>query len=116
MKSGEVKAQGGVRRSEPVNLRLGFCDEDVGYSIDIGLPPPQKPPPDPPSKFERDPEIKREAIFAAPVYRPGSALVERRNAFVRIREEGSEWTTLSNSLQNFESMLSELSNYRWLCC
>lgn len=52
MKSGEVKVQGGVRRSEPVNLRLGFCDEDVGYSIDIGLPPPQKPPPDPPSKFE----------------------------------------------------------------
>ena len=110
MKSGEVKVQGAGRRTEPVNLRLGFCDEDVGYSIDIGLPPPQIPPPDPPSKFERDPEIKREAIFAAPVYRPGSALVERRNAFVRLREDGSEWTTLSSSLQNFESMLSELSD------
>jgi predicted ATPase len=110
MKSGAVKVQGGARRSEPVNLRLGFCDEDIGYAIDVGLPPPQRPPPDPPSKFERDPEIKREAIFAAPVYRPGGALVERRNAFVRLREDGGEWATLSSSLPNFDSMLSELSD------
>lgn len=105
MKSGEVQVQGGGRRREPVNLRLGFCDADVGYGIDIGLPPPNGL-----SKFERDPEIKREAIFAAPVYRPGSALVERRNAFVQLRDEGREWATLSSSLQNFESMLSELSD------
>src|SRR5262249_45562257 len=72
MKSGEVPVQGGGKRREPVNLRLGFCDEDVGYSIDVGLPPPQIPPPDPPSAFERDPQIKRECIFAAPVYRPNS--------------------------------------------
>jgi len=97
--------QGGGRRKEPVNLRLGFCDEDVGYSIDIGLPPPQ-----PPTKFARDPEIKRETIFAAPLYRPGSALVERLNAFVQLREDGREWTTLSSSLQNFDSILSELSD------
>src|SRR5579859_1354096 len=67
MKSGAVKVQGAARRSEPVNLRLGFCDADIGYAIDVGLPRPDMPPPDPPSKFERDPEIKREAIFAAPV-------------------------------------------------
>src|SRR5690349_8768473 len=29
MKSGAVPVQGGPRR-EPVSLRLGFCDEDVG--------------------------------------------------------------------------------------
>ena len=112
MKSGSVPVEGGHKRREPVNLRLGFCDEDVGYAIDIGLPPPQIPPPNPPSFFERDPEIKRESVFAAPVYRPGGVLIDRRNAFVRCRESDGEWSTLSSQLQTFESMLSELSDPR----
>jgi predicted ATPase len=111
MKSGEVPIQGGPRR-EPVSLKLGFCDEDVGYGIDIGLPPPQIPPPDPPSPFERDPEIKRECIFAAPAYRPNSVLVDRRNAVVRLKDDAAGWTTLTSKLQNFDSMLSELSDAR----
>jgi predicted ATPase len=111
MKSGEVPVQGSPRR-EPVSLRLGFCDEDVGYGIDIGLPPPQIPPPDPPSPFERDPEIKRECIFAAPVYRPSSVLIDRRNAVVRLKDDAAGWTTLTSKLQNFDSMLSELSDAR----
>jgi predicted ATPase len=111
MKSGEVPIQGGPRR-EPVSLRLGFCDEDVGYGIDVGLPPPQIPPPDPPSAFERDPEIKRECIFAAPVYRPNSVLVDRRNAVVRLKDDAAGWTTLTSKLQSFDSMLSELSDAR----
>jgi predicted ATPase len=111
MKSGEVQVQGGPRR-EPVSLRLGFCDEDVGYGIDIGLPPPQIPPPNPPSPFERDPQIKRECIFAAPVYRPNSVLVDRRNAVVRLKDDAAGWTTLTSKMQNFDSMLSELSDAR----
>jgi predicted ATPase len=109
MKSGEVPVQGGPRR-DPVSLRLGFCDDAIGYSIDVGLPPPPKPPPDPPSPFSRDPEIKRECIFAAPTYRPGGVLVDRRNAFVRIQDDAGGWSTLTSSLQNFDSMLSELND------
>ena len=110
MKSGEVPVQGGPRR-ETVNLRLGFCDDDIGYSIDVGLPPPPTPPPpNPPSPFSRDPEIKRECIFAAPTYRPAGVLVDRRNAFVRLRDDSGEWSTLTSTLQNFDSMLSELSD------
>ena len=113
MKSGEVPIEGGGRRREPVNLRLGFCEDDVGYAIDIGLPPPPpKPAPNPPSAFQRDPEIKRESIFAAPVYRPASVLIDRRNAFVRSRESNGEWSTLSSKLQTFESMLSEINDPR----
>jgi predicted ATPase len=112
MKSGTVPIEGSGRRREPVNLRLGFCEDDVGYAIDIGLPPPQKPPPDPPSPFERDPEIKRESIFAAPVYRPSGALIERHNAVVRSRDGDGDWSTLTSQLQPFESMLSELSDPR----
>src|ERR1700733_3404865 len=58
MKSGQVPVEGAGRRHDPVNLRLGFCDEDVGYAIDIGLPIPYA------SAFMGDPEIKRETIFA----------------------------------------------------
>jgi predicted ATPase len=104
MKTGVVPVQGGGSRREPVNLRLGFCDEAVGYSIDIGLPPPMD------SAFGSDPEIKRECIFAAPVYRPNSVLVDRRNAVARIRDDSREWSTLTTSLQSFDSMLSEVSD------
>jgi predicted ATPase len=37
-------------------------------------------------------------------------LIDRRNAFVRSKEESSEWATLTSSLRNFDSMLSELSD------
>ncbi|MGH8288043.1 MAG: AAA family ATPase [Steroidobacteraceae bacterium] len=105
MKSGEVPVQGGSRRNT-VSLRLGFCDEHIGYSIDIGLPPPTR------SLFARDPQIKRECIFAAPVYRPNRVLVDRRNAFVRLKDDAGEWSTLTSALQSFDSMLSELSDAR----
>src|SRR4051812_9134181 len=106
MKSGAVPVQGGGSRREPVSLRLGFCDEAVGYAIDIGLPPPLT------SRFAGDPEIKRECIFAAPVYRPNSVLVDRRNAVARIRDDSREWSTLTTALQSFDSMLSEVGDAR----
>jgi predicted ATPase len=105
MKSGEVAVEGGPRK-EPVNLRLGFCDDDVGYAIDVGLPMPSS------SLFARDPEIKRECIFAAPTYRPSGLLADRRNALVRIRDDSGDWGVLADSLQSFDSMLSEVSDSR----
>jgi predicted ATPase len=68
-----------------------------------------KPPPDPPSPFDLDPEIKFETIFAAPSFRPSGGLVDRPNALVRIRSDAGEWSILTSSLQNFDSMLSELN-------
>jgi predicted ATPase len=103
MKSGEVPVQGGPRQ-EPVSLRLGFCTETLGYGIDIGLPPPQ------PSLFSGDPEIKRECIFAAPVFRPASLMVDRRNALARFKNDDGEWSILTSSLQSFDSMLVELND------
>jgi len=109
MKSGEIPVQGGPRR-EPVNLRLGFCDDSIGYTIDVGLPPPPHPRPPFPSLFELDPEIKRECVFAAPVYRPAGLLADRRNALARLRDDDGEWRVLADSLQNFDTMLSEVSD------
>jgi predicted ATPase len=61
MKSGETPIRGGPR-SEVVALRLGFSTDSVGYCIDLGLPTPER------SAFERDPEIKRECVWAAPAF------------------------------------------------
>jgi predicted ATPase len=105
MRSGRAPV-GWVSRQEPVNLRLGFCDDEVGYAIDIGLPIPYA------SAFSRDPEIKRECIFAAPLYRRAGVLIDRRNALAISRAGGGEGSTLSSRLLTFESMLSELSDPR----
>ncbi|MCB1641162.1 MAG: AAA family ATPase, partial [Xanthomonadales bacterium] len=63
MRDGSVPIQGGPRR-EPVRLRLGFAGEDFSYAIALGLPKPSS------SMFALDPEIKHEAIWAGPLYRP----------------------------------------------
>jgi predicted ATPase len=99
MKRGEVAVQGG-RRDEPVNLRLGFCDDELGYLIDFGIPTPSR------SMFARDPEIKRECVFAAPSFRPSAVLVDRINQFVKVRGEGKEWDVLTTALPPYEGMLS----------
>jgi len=41
-------------------LKLGFTDDDTSYSIELGLPPPDRT-----TMFGGDPEIKREVLWAA---------------------------------------------------
>lgn len=103
MKKGTVRVEGTPRR-EPVNLRLGFLGEAVGYSIDLGIP--QMPPPG----FAGDPEIKLETVWAGPTLRPASLLAERRGAHVKLRGDDGEWRTIGKDLLPFESMLSTLSD------
>jgi predicted ATPase len=102
MKKGMVPVQGGPRK-EPVNLRLGFLGENVGYAIDLGLPPL------PPEGFN-DPEIKLETVWAAPALRPASLLAERRGPHVKLRGDDGEWRTIGTHLSTFESMLSSMSD------
>jgi predicted ATPase len=80
----------GTSRRGPISLRLGFATEDLGYLVDLGLPQqssgagagPEAPAG---SAFLRDPEIKREVVWAGPVMRPGSVLVRRRWGRVETR-------------------------------
>jgi predicted ATPase len=103
MKTKEVPVQG-TRRSGPVSLRLGFCDDALGYAIDVGIPQPSS------SVFARDPVIKRECIFAAPRFRPSALMVDRRGPQARSRTDDGEWITLADSLRTFDTMLSELND------
>lgn len=106
---GEAPVQGTVR-SEPVNLRLGFAgegDDDFGYAIDIGLPPPV-----PPSAFSHDPEIKREVIWSGPVLRPATQLVDRKGAALRVRDEAGRWVAVERRIPAFASMMTEYADPR----
>ncbi|MET3456429.1 putative ATPase [Pseudomonas kilonensis] len=71
MRNGEVPVQAVVRQGTK-RLRLGFVGEDFSYSIALGLPETSS------SAFSLDPEIKRECIWAGPVFRPASLLVDRK--------------------------------------
>jgi predicted ATPase len=104
MSLGEVDVQG-TPRSEAVRLRLGFAGEDLGYAISLGLPTPST------SAFRLDPEIKRESIWAGPFYRTASALVDRKEALAKTRS-GREWDVLTNDLDAFDGMLSQISDPR----
>src|SRR2546421_1931705 len=78
VRSGEYPVEG-TPREQPVNLRMGFSSDDLGYLIDLGLPSPSA------SAFSLDPEIKRECIWHGPFLRPASTLVDRQGPLVRIR-------------------------------
>ena len=105
VKRGEHRIEGTVRKQR-VNLRLGFAGDDFGYAIDLGLPSPSK------SAFALDPEIKTECVWAGPILRPATLLVERRAWVVRTRNGDGEWDTLSYQLASFDSMMSQFADPR----
>jgi predicted ATPase len=103
MRSGEQPVQGGPRR-EVVSLRLGFASNEFSYCIDLGLPTPRV------SAFARDPEIKRECIWAGAQLRPSAMLVDRRGPVVQVRAADGEWHVVTSSLTTFDSMLTEVAD------
>lgn len=97
----------GSTRTRPVSLELGFASDDFGYLIDLGLPQFAGPG----SYFARDPEIKREAIFAGPVLRPAGTLVQRTRDYAEVSSEtGRGFDKLSQSLPSYRSVLAEFAH------
>jgi predicted ATPase len=103
MRNGEVPVQA-TQRSEVKRLRLGFAGEGFSYAIALGLPESNSGEDrDTPSAFALDPEIKRESIWAGPVYRPAALLVERKGSLVRARD-GRDWQVLNQNVASFDSL------------
>ena len=101
---------GPSRRKGPVNLRLGFGSDTVGYSIDYGLPTPQsefdRGVAAPGTMFGRDPEIKREAIWHGDHWHDQRAMVDRRGPLVRARDNSGRWQVIEKNLATGDSMLT----------
>lgn len=95
----------GTMRSGPVSLRLGIGADALSYLVDLGLPVPSA------SAFARDPEIKREAIWAGPVMRPGTLFARRKQSIVELRDDGP-WEEQPFKLATHQSMLADVPDAR----
>lgn len=92
----------GARRTRSVSIELGYASDDFGYLIDLGLPQ------DGNTAFHRDPEIKRELIFAGPVARPAATLVRRVRAHVEVASEATgRFDELARNLAPHRSVLND---------
>jgi len=89
-------------RTKPVGLRLGFGGDEYGYALDLGLPVPAE------TKFNLDPEFKREALWTGPVLRNATLLADRQANIVRARDGRGAWTEPTR-IRLTDSMLSELA-------
>jgi len=105
----------GVHEVQPLakrnvaSLKLGFGADSYSYSIDLGYPPPLKPPLE--SMFKLDPHIKRECIWHGPFYRKAAALVDRRNNFVWLSTtKDEEPVMLTQHLNDTDSMLASIAD------
>lgn len=94
----------GPGRTGPVSLKLGFAGTDFGYALDLGMPVPGR------TAFNIDPEIKSEALWAGPVLRPATLLVDRGGPAARIRDADGRWQQVGRTLQPFDSVFSELAD------
>lgn len=96
---------GKLQSNRPVELELGFASDDFGYLIDLGLPVPAR------SMFDRDPQIKREAVFVGPTFRPASTLVKRRGPLAERRtDSGRDFSELTRGLESYRSVLAEFAD------
>ncbi|MBJ3775365.1 AAA family ATPase [Acuticoccus mangrovi] len=103
MTRGEVPVEGAVRR-ERVALKLGVAFDDFGYAIDLGLPVAARG-----SLFNRDPEIKAEAVWAGPVLRPANTLARRTGPSVTVLR-GRERHVAIGDLPPFETMMTHAAD------
>jgi predicted ATPase len=102
----------GTPRTKPVNLRMGFASDELGYLIDLGLPSSSGDDDRRPSQFSLDPEIKRECIWHGPVLRSATMLADRNGPLVRIRGDDGNWNVAAKSLAVFDSMMTHVSDPR----
>ena len=106
VRRGEHPVQGQASRKVAA-LKLGFCGDPYGYSIELGYPPP----PGVPTMFLLDPAIKRECIWHGGRYRKAAALVDRRNGVVSLAcGKGDEQVLLTKELSRNDSMLASVAD------
>ncbi|OBA59867.1 ATP-binding protein [Mycobacterium sp. 1100029.7] len=95
----------GTVRTRPISLEMGFAADDFGYLVDLGMPQSAGP-----SVFVRDPEIKREMLFAGPVLRPSATLVRRSRGFAEAVNADNGFDELSRALPLYRSVLAEYAH------
>ncbi|NGM34626.1 AAA family ATPase [Methylobacterium sp. DB0501] len=95
------QVEGTVRRN-PVELKLGFSDDDYGYAVALGLPAPTYAG----TFFSQDPEIKAESVWTGPIVGRANVFAERRGPLVRLRDGSGTWTEAFRELAAFDSLMT----------
>lgn len=104
VKSGRHPVEGTVR-SDPINLKLGFSNDDLSYAIDYGISVQQPGA----SMFFRDPEIKREAMWRGiDLWHSSRAVLDRQKSVVRVRNDDGKMEIALKNLSSNESVLGSL--------
>ena len=105
----------GTLRKERVAVRLGVGAAAPGgasYLVDLGIPVQgmvldadggRRP-----SAFNRDPEVKREAVWGGPVMRPATLAARRKHHAVELRDEDGRWGRTPVSVAPWASILTEV--------
>ncbi len=96
-------AVSGTVRRRPTALQLGVAGEGLGYLVDLGVPQRLT------SAFDRDPQIKREAVWSGPLMRPATLAAQRTGGHVRIRDDDGRWVDSRATLPPYRSMLAEFA-------
>jgi predicted ATPase len=104
MRTGDVPIQGTVRR-EPINLKLGFADEDYGYAIDLGMPPQLAS-----SQFGKDPVIKAEAVWVGEFLRRSNTIAVRSGSSVQVAGKAGSRKSAMLDLAPFDSMMTHVGD------
>lgn len=105
--AGEHPVQG-TRRRGPVALRVGFAGEEYGYAVDLGLPTPS--PGWAPTMFGRDPQVKRESVWAGPVLRRSTLLTDRTGNLVMWQDAEGRLVDSGRRVAGQDSVLSEVAD------
>lgn len=93
--------EGTVRKGR-VSLLLGVGGADLSYLVDLGIPVQSG------SSFDRDPEVKREAVWTGPVMRPSTLVARRKHHGVELRDDEGAWEKAPVTLPTWASMLTEV--------
>ncbi len=109
VKRGTAPVQGTVRRNS-VALKLGFASEDYGYAIDLGLPIKDGYRWKADSLFNRDPEIKAEAVWAGETLKRSNVFASRINQTVQVLTEDGRRAVQISDLAPYDSMMTHAAD------
>ncbi|MGD8151165.1 AAA family ATPase [Ornithinimicrobium sp. Y1694] len=95
----------GTMRKDRVSVRLGVGGEtgETSYLVDLGIPVQSAA-----TVFNRDPEVKREAVWTGPVMRPSTLVARRKHHAVELRDEDGAWEKAPIGVPPWASILTEV--------
>ena len=95
-----------TRAKPPVRVAFEVQLDDVGYALELGLPIPSL------TLFQRDPEVKEEAVWMGDRRRPSTMLLERKAQAAHLVDDAHERVTYPPGLLAGESVLAQVVDPR----